>query len=442
MFRSSSIKQKKEPQSSLSVKVQNGLPRYIAKIHFLQVLDFFKAEIIDMQAAVLENNKHLVWQSSINMKTGEIGNYKNAFYKGLEFRIYDPSRGYEKGLILVSGSLHKYYNSGAHNFNDFDTVGINEVLKDLQSKFYLTPANLQLRQLEVGVNIKPAIPTKQILDHCILYKKDRLKWTFVKDEGNYIQARQDRKYFKMYDKLKHYKEKGFDLTEERMRIEVHYSKMQPLNKQGIKTLKDLLAFGLDNLSTALVNEWNQVVFYDYPLLDGTKYESTYSNPNYWLKLSPSNFKYHRANLKTMQEGNPESIWFQVKLAIEEKAEVLTRKTDLLHSYNIGCIWSVEDRAKRDRTCVVTGINIAMQKPGSFHLSHTGIKYYRDTDRKVYNELRRKYLSEKWHSHPVQVQIKELAHNIRNTWNNRRRRERKKYQSQQVTIQEFINQNHK
>jgi hypothetical protein len=59
----------------------------------------------------------------------------------------------------------------------------------------------------------------------------------------------------------------------------------------------------------------------------------------------------------------------------------------------------------------------MQKD-SLLLSHTGIKYYKKTDVKVYNEIKRKYLSAKWADSDVETQIKELAHNIRNTHNNR------------------------
>jgi hypothetical protein len=37
----------------------------------------------------------------------------------------------------------------------------------------------------------------------------------------------------------------------------------------------------------------------------------------------------------------------------------------------------------------------MQKSNSYLLSHKGLKYYYKTDKNVFNEVKRKYLSHKW-----------------------------------------------
>lgn len=59
----------------------------------------------------------------------------------------------------------------------------------------------------------------------------------------------------------------------------------------------------------------------------------------------------------------------------------------------------------------------MQKSNSFLLSHTGLKYYYRIDKKVFYEVKRKYLSNKWIDANHKEQIKEIAHNIRNKYNN-------------------------
>jgi hypothetical protein len=46
------------------------------------------------------------------------------------------------------------------------------------------------------------------------------------------------------------------------------------------------------------------------------------------------------------------------------------------------------------------------------MSHTGNKYCKKTDAKVYNEIKRKYRSPKWVDADIETQIKELAHNLR------------------------------
>ena len=73
--------------------------------------------------------------------------------------------------------------------------------------------------------------------------------------------------------------------------------------------------------------------------------------------------------------------------------------------------------KNRRFCMITGLNISMQKGNSFLLSHTGLKYYFKTDKKVFLEVKRKYLSRKWLEANQKIQIKEIAHNIRNKYNN-------------------------
>ena len=62
----------------------------------------------------------------------------------------------------------------------------------------------------------------------------------------------------------------------------------------------------------------------------------------------------------------------------------------------------------------------MQKKTSILLSHTGLKYYYKTDKKIFNEIKQKHLTSKWFSANEKIIIKELAHNIRNKYYNNRK----------------------
>ena len=75
----------------------------------------------------------------------------------------------------------------------------------------------------------------------------------------------------------------------------------------------------------------------------------------------------------------------------------------------------------------------MQRSDSVLLSHTGIRYYLKTDIKVYNEIKRKYLSSKWYDADAETQIKELAHNIRNINSNRNIKQNKLYTTKQYQL---------
>jgi hypothetical protein len=103
------------------------------------LIDFIKIILKDFERSKLECNPLLDFFDTINLTTGEMkttnrnGNKvtpsKNASYNGLEFKIYDT------GTISITGSLHKYWNAGAHNYNDFNIYGVLGVLSDLKSKF-------------------------------------------------------------------------------------------------------------------------------------------------------------------------------------------------------------------------------------------------------------------------------------------------------------------
>ena len=374
--------------------------------------------------------------NKVNLKTGELGAYLNAYYKGLEFKIYEPTEANPNRRATVEGSFHKYWNNGAHNFNDFGINEIIEVRKDLKEIFNIDFENCILKQLEIGINILPPVPTKKILRYCLLHKTNELKSIYTKDEGNYIQTKNQRHFIKLYDKRTHYQNKGFEIENDIFRIEKKYSKMVELNRKGIYNLNDLIKHDLRRFKGDLLNLWNSVLFYDWTALDGTKYKNTYSNTNYWLDLAEnnySNFKYHRNNLQSILNKYPNNIKKQIAELISNKVDLLNSNTTQINPLHIGLKTVVSTSTETDknrRICLVTGLNISMQKTDSILLSHTGIRYYKKTDIKVYNEIKRKYLSTRWNDADTETQIKELAHNIRNINSNRNIKQTKLYNSAQ------------
>lgn len=382
----------------------------------LFVIDFIKLYLINICIEYIEAHPLLDFFIQVNTKTGELRNYKKAFYKSLEFKIYEPTEKTPYKRLTLEGSLHKYWNSGAHNFNDFGINELDEVLNDLKSKFNILPQNCVLKALEIGVNTEPPIKTKTILNQCLLHKTDRFKWVFTKDEGNYIQSKYQRHIIKMYDKRTHYKNKGFIIKNEILRFEIKYTKMRFLNDKGIYNLQDLLDYGLIHFKTDLLKEWDNVLICDKSIINKTKYKDRYDNINFWLDLNYNNFKYHRNNLKRLTAKHPDNIKKKIADLIVNKCEMLNTKTTQINPLYIRLKTVVSTSTKPDhnrRFCKVTGLNISMQKADSILLSHTGLRYYYKTDKKIYNEIKNKYLSKLWINSDYEIQIKEIAHNIRN-----------------------------
>lgn len=414
-----------------------------------QLIDFKKIIIKNINPSILEANPLLDFYDTINLSTGELkttnrnGNKvtpsKNASYKGLEFKIYDT------GTITLSGSLHKYWNNGAHNYNDFSIDGVMWVLSDLKTNFGIEPEQCILKCLEIGINIIPPIPTNEILDNCLLHKTKPFEYQINSDEGKYKQVQHSQYIIKIYNKALHYKSKGFEINTEIMRFEIKYTKMQKLNEKGIFSLQDLINYGLHNFKDEVLNEWQNVLFYDNTIqIDplSTKLKRAvleYSNPNYWTGLlannQTKNFTYHKNQLKKIIEKNSNKVQDLTAEIMGKKIDLLNCKTIQIDPLTILSKWIVLDNEKeiKKNICKVTGINIEMQKKESVLLSHTGLKYYYQTDRKIFEQIKRRYLSKRWSSSDFETQIKEIAHNIRNTKSNQGIKQDRIYPVEQVNL---------
>jgi len=380
------------------------------------LIDYIKIRLKDYAENNLLESPLLNFGRNINEKTGEIINVNKkgqpvtpqqiAHYKGLTFIIYDT------GSIYVSGSIHKYFYNGLHNFKDFGINEINHVLNDLQQNFNISSKQCTLVNIELGININPPIKTELILKGCLLHKTNPFEYKYNSDEGKYLQCEHAQYLVKIYDKRRRYK-KYFQIDKDILRFELKFNRMEYLNKKGIHTLKDLLNYGLHNFKGRLINEWNNVIYYDKTSIKDEKKQLQYSNPNYWLELKRDNFKYHRKQLNKLINKNTKNIKGQI-------AELIAKKIDFLNmeTTRIDTLYILSKRVVSTlRKCIITGYDISMQKEDSKLLSHTGLRYYKLHHYRMYKEIERVYLTNYWKSATDEVKIKEIAHNIRNKYYN-------------------------
>lgn len=408
------------------------------------MIDYIKIFVNDLPVSELETNQLLDFYDNINLSTGEIKTvnkkgkkitpYKNAYYQSLEFRIY------ETGLITISGSLHKYFNSGAHNYNEFNYRDFLNVLNDIESKFHINPSQCILRCLEIGVNIKPPITTNEILEYCFIHKTKNFEYQYNSDEGKYKQVEHAQYIVKLYNKALHYKVKGFNIKDEIMRFEIKYTKMKRVNNLGVYTLSDILNKGFYIFKNELLTEWQNILFYDNSIKAKSKRLLNYKNPTYWSELiqkpSKTNFYKHKKILKDLTLKHSKSIQDKTTKTISQVIDVLNDRGASFYPLTIRSIYAPHYQ-KENNICLVTGINISMQKRGSFLLSHTGLKYYYHTDRNVYEQIKRKYLSKRWFNTGVKNEIKEIAHNIRNHKSNKERKQHCLYTPNQQRLFEIL-----
>ena len=79
-----------------------------------------------------------------------------------------------------------------------------------------------------------------------------------------------------------------------------------------------------------------------------------------------------------------------------------------------------------KLCQLTNIDISMQRAESLYLSHTGLWSLLQNNVNLFHEVRRKHLSSKWDDSDITTQIREIAHNIRTKYNDKIKKERRKW----------------
>lgn len=374
-------------------------------------LDFIKARVIGLDKNYFLDNSNLIFTPQFEQGTTDTVKYWYLLHENIKIRVY------ETGAIFLSGSLHKYFNNGIHNYNDFGNTQFDEVVSRLNIEFGILPENLYLLCIEYGVNISPPIDTTQILNNCFEHKKVDFVEPIRNVKGTYKQVEHTNYILKVYDKGKQY-----DTPAPILRIEVKQTNWSEYRKQGFNTLKEFIKTDKLIFVRSLLDKWDKVVFYDPTNTDIDRWNK-YNNVNFWRELrtkgvSNTTYSKHRNRLTELNKEHGENTQLKIYNSIVQKVNSLQGVTN-----------STFNKTTPLRLCKLTRVNISMQRNDSFLLSHTGLWYLLRSDINTFQRIKQVYLSENWITSSIDKQVKEIAHNIRAKYNYRAR----KYSNGQLTI---------
>lgn len=387
--------------------------------------------------------KELDWTISVNEKTGEVKTIKTAESKGMLFIE-------KRNRLYLKGSLHKYFNKGLHNYNDFNYNNLVNTVNELINRFGIDK-NTPLENVEFGVNIELPFSPDRVLDSLVLHKGEPFN-RFTRGRG--VECNHSQYFIKIYNKSFQH-----ELKKNILRVEVKVIKMQYFKWQKIpiRTIGDLLITGtLQALGDLLTRTVSEILFTDLSLLDSPKIAKNErltiangSNPNYWNGLKPSSEEFPQGNKDQDYKRKRKRYYKELarfeKLMNKHKSELKTdivRKvgdkfTDLL---NVSCqlktgdnltdlktakgttlplVYSVRLSPPDNtdvRTCIVTGLNISMQNIKTRYLGTVGLKWYSQHEPKIFKQLENR-LTDRWKNEPFNIQLKEIAHSIRNEFFN-------------------------
>jgi hypothetical protein len=373
-------------------------------------VDYVKFEIIGVDAESILKNPNLTFTPKL--KDGdELVSYSSKF-DDMKVKVSIPSN-----RITLSGSIHKFWNGGVHNYNDFDEVAFRDSTNRLYSTFQVTPMHMKILSMEYGVNINIDYPVKNVLNNCFQHKGKDVEVKISNDGGKYHQAQHDRYFLKLYDKGKQYGLIGKNL----LRIEVKEINWTSNRKLGIITFKDFIECDKSIFIKNLIDQWSSVILFDFNTPTHLV-KPEYINANYWRdlrekvknkELSKTSFHRHWKELKKVNSIHGDDIQNIIKQSIIQKIDQLQRVT-----------FSNFSEESKIRICPITGIEINDQKSNSFLLSHSTLFKLQSDQPNTFEEIRYRFLSGKWINQDIKIQVREIAHNIRNTFYNSLNRTKK------------------
>ncbi len=175
--------------------------------------------------------------------------YTSKPYKNLKFTLHDSGR------VEIAGSLHMYFNDGAHNWNDFTRVDLWDVIHDLCQWLKIAPTQAKLHNLEFGVNVVFPFNVEEFLGDLLSYKTSPFCRIYLSTPGTAYQTKVFGKYLKCYDKGTQY-----ERPENIFRFELKITAMRNLRAVGIHTLQDLMqGEKLAALGNDLLKAWEFVL---------------------------------------------------------------------------------------------------------------------------------------------------------------------------------------
>ncbi len=360
------------------------------------MFDFVKTNIRNITPGDLINNPLLNFNITVDCE-GVIKN-RIAEYNNLKFKIIDEN------YININGSVHKYFNGGIHNHNDFTISNFLEVCSDLSIKFDLNPFLTHLHNLEFGVNVILPFNTNDVLNSIISYKGKEYEIERFNGKGYLIRFTFDHYDLKIYNK-------GFQYQQDKniLRFEIKVKKMEYFKKRKINILKfsDILyTENYGKLKKCLLMAFKGVLMYDNSIgLKGLKQrEKTVlingKNPKYWIELKELGKeikkirnRFNELVLKYGKQNLKETIYNLIENKINEIIKIDTstdqKITEYLNQFHIQTLpkvtvfESAEIKSNYpqsnssnkgliegvfDRYCSTCGRDISNQKKGSVFCS--------------------------------------------------------------------------
>lgn len=198
------------------------------------MIDFINLKLPSTEIPRMMNHPQLDWTVKVSEKTGEIQpNTKTAQYGELEF-LFKKGKGEH---LHLKGSIHKHWDKNQMNHRDFFFTDFAETIINLCHQFDLNPYLMDIKNVELGLNIHTPFDHKRFLFEgllCYRFKPFQLMHTKGKKPIGVKCVLQQ------YDLKAYSKKLQYNLKDDIFRWEIHINKKEPLKKYNVSNLGDLV----------------------------------------------------------------------------------------------------------------------------------------------------------------------------------------------------------
>ncbi|MFZ1423841.1 MAG: hypothetical protein WAS55_08460 [Saprospiraceae bacterium] len=403
------------------------------------MIDFLKLDITYLGRDHLEQSG-LVFAKpgKLDLATGEFLPDKRiraeltAIYKNLLFEIF------KGGTITLSGSLHRYWNDGIHNYNNFNFAALKDPINDICQRFGIDPIRSIIHHLEFGINLYDlSYQATQIVQNLMIHSgrgnpPEHFKYRSHNTPSEFKCIVRDWYTLKIYDKGKHYQQ-----DQEIFRLECKATKMHSLNEMGIYTLADLTKpETMDKLSGMLRFLWSGVLINDWTIREeelsqDLKYQlKDWRNPTYWTNLKAATktknrnkFNKELNEYSNLVQGHSDNIHKIINDSLvrnwcKNTTEVIEiHKPSKVQEHPLVIDVLAPSSVK---LCLKTLIDISEQKGESKYLRESTLKKIHEKDRKLYEYLKIKFGPKRKMIQTLDDEFEAIAKNIRNKDSNPRK----------------------
>lgn len=374
-------------------------------------------------------------------------NYYSLIHKDFGIKLsLDFRKVMENGNVIgyrhleINTSPHYHFNQYRHNGDDFRPIQATETIRDILTYLGIKQREyneLNVCNIEFGLNIIPETDIKNLINGLLFYKKtpfiipDTKKPYFKKtDATNYKQIKAYAKGLQFWDVPQ------YGINPNTFRFEVKSKQAKHIRKYGINTATDLLNLETYNcLGQTLLDEWGNVLLINLtPDLNGLKTDEVQFIENaktfeFWDDLKTQK---HRNTFQLNKEKYCKILKGKNNLHTQIKGQIIDKlcqfskcaNSTQKNPINRGKVSFDKTRSTlinlesaHFNKCLVTGVDISMQKKGSKFLCLGGLKYYKENEPETFDFLTKKYLTDKMKMRTIEDQIYFIAHNIRNAKTN-------------------------